>query len=264
MLTPHAHQRPQATRSNATKGTLHKKRHSKHTLVGLSQAQLGEQAASAEQAGGVARGVVGQPDLNAILGELVRVGGADDLVALNLGIRYLRDDVLVGEPDDKAVLGRVVLVLGLSDKLAPGVVVRLALCTGGWSGSGGGRRVSREGQTTRIQKNKQYYALCTRAEFYVKRPFMQQVDKRLALAHSPAGSAKLPIGSVRRHSQAPYPFRRTHSTAGQTAPHTFRPPSIAPRIFCLLAKAKPCGRCTFAPPHPSRLDFPLAWHIPVY
>ena len=46
---------------------------------------------------------------------------------LELGIRYLRNDVLVGETDDKAILGRVVLVLGLGDQLTTGVVVRLAL-----------------------------------------------------------------------------------------------------------------------------------------
>ena len=60
-------------------------------------------------------------------GELVRVGGAHDVVAHDLGVDDLADDVLVGEADHEPVLGGPVLVLVLSDEPLPRVVVRLAL-----------------------------------------------------------------------------------------------------------------------------------------
>ena len=51
--------------------------------------------------------------------------GHEDLVATNLGVHNLGDDVLVGEADDQAVLGRIVLVLGLGDQPLARIVVGL-------------------------------------------------------------------------------------------------------------------------------------------
>jgi hypothetical protein len=52
--------------------------------------------------------------------------GHEDLVATNLGVNNLRDDVLVGETDDHAVLGRIVLVLGLGDQPLTSIVIGCA------------------------------------------------------------------------------------------------------------------------------------------
>lgn len=51
------------------------------------------------------------------------LSGHEDLVAANLGVDNLGDDVLVGEADDEAVLGRIVLVLGLGDQPLTGIVI---------------------------------------------------------------------------------------------------------------------------------------------
>jgi hypothetical protein len=51
------------------------------------------------------------------------LGGHEDLVAANLGVDDLADDVLVGEADDEAVLGRIVLVLRLGDQPLTGIVI---------------------------------------------------------------------------------------------------------------------------------------------
>jgi hypothetical protein len=55
----------------------------------------------------------------------VAVGGAENLVAIDLRGDDLSDDVAVGEANDQAVLGGVVLVLGLGDEALAGVVVGL-------------------------------------------------------------------------------------------------------------------------------------------
>ena len=86
-----------------------------------------EHTAGDEEAGGVRGGVVGQTKLDAVLGELVGVGGGEDAVAVELGVDDLADDVLVGEADDEAVLVGVVLGLVLADHGASGDVVGLAL-----------------------------------------------------------------------------------------------------------------------------------------
>ena len=61
--------------------------------------------------------------------EFMTVGGAEHLVAGDLGGYDLADDILVGEADYEAVLGRVVFVLGLSDETLAGVVVGLSCST---------------------------------------------------------------------------------------------------------------------------------------
>mmetsp|Transcript_21229 Transcript_21229/g.57122 ORF Transcript_21229/g.57122 Transcript_21229/m.57122 type:complete len:287 (-) Transcript_21229:342-1202(-) len=63
-------------------------------LVVLIELELLEEAARGEQAGAVARGVVGQANLEAVLRQLVGVRGADDDVANNLGVDNLADYVL--------------------------------------------------------------------------------------------------------------------------------------------------------------------------
>lgn len=56
------------------------------------------------------------------------IGSADNLVALNLGVGNLTNDVLVGESDNHTVLGSVVLILVLNDKSSSGIVISSALC----------------------------------------------------------------------------------------------------------------------------------------
>ena len=80
-----------------------------------------------EKTSAVSSGIVGQADLNAVLGQLMAVGGSNDAVTLKPGVGDLAADVLVGDADDHAVLGRVVLVLGLNDQPLAGKVVGLAL-----------------------------------------------------------------------------------------------------------------------------------------
>lgn len=55
------------------------------------------------------------------------VGSSENVVALDLGVHDLADDVFVGETDNHSVLGRVVLVLGLNNQPLASIVVSLAL-----------------------------------------------------------------------------------------------------------------------------------------
>ena len=75
--------------------------------VGVGEAQLAQRAARDEQADGVGRGVVGEAYLQAVAGQLVRVGRDHDRVSRQGGGDDLADDVLGGEADDEAVLGGV-------------------------------------------------------------------------------------------------------------------------------------------------------------
>ena len=67
--------------------------------------------------------------LDSIALEFVSVGGAEDLVARDLGGDDLTDNILIGEADNEAILGSVVLVLGLGDETLSGVVVGLPFST---------------------------------------------------------------------------------------------------------------------------------------
>jgi hypothetical protein len=58
--------------------------------------------------------------------QLVGVGGAEDLVARDLGGNDLEDDVAVGEADNETVLWRIVLVLGLGDEALASIVIGLS------------------------------------------------------------------------------------------------------------------------------------------
>jgi hypothetical protein len=101
------------------------------TLVHVIEADLLEQSAGAQQAGRVGGGVVleahGQAVIEAL--QLLRVGGADDLVTDDFGRHDLDIDELVGEADHQAVLGGLVLVLVLGDELVALTVVSAALAS---------------------------------------------------------------------------------------------------------------------------------------
>jgi hypothetical protein len=71
---------------------------------------------------------VGQTTLDAVTRKFVRVGSSKNVIALELGVDDLANDVLVGETDNQSVLGRVVLVLGLNNQTLASVVVGLTLC----------------------------------------------------------------------------------------------------------------------------------------
>ena len=62
------------------------------SLVLVGEAELGESAASDEKSGSVSGGPVGQTVVDAVAGELVRVGGSKNKVTLELG----RDDLRWG------------------------------------------------------------------------------------------------------------------------------------------------------------------------
>ena len=96
-------------------------------LVLVVEADLLEEAARGEQSGRVARGVVGEAHLDAVFGQLVRVGRAEAVVARDLRLNKLADDVLVGDAHAEAVLCRVVLVLVLNSHSPARLVVGLAL-----------------------------------------------------------------------------------------------------------------------------------------
>lgn len=95
----------------------------------LIQTKLLEGTAGEEQTSGVGGGPVGQTLGNAIALELMGVGAGKDLVASDLGVDDLGNDVAVGEANDQAVLGRVVLVLGLGHQALTGIVIGLSLPT---------------------------------------------------------------------------------------------------------------------------------------
>ena len=67
--------------------------------------------------------------LDPITFEFVSIGGAEDLVARNLGGDDLTDNIFVGEADNETILGSVVFILGLGDETLAGVVVGLSYST---------------------------------------------------------------------------------------------------------------------------------------
>lgn len=93
----------------------------------LVKAELLEDTAGEEQTGGVGGSPVGQTLGETVALEFVGVGAGQDLVARDLRVDDLSDDIAVGETDDHAVLGRAVLVLGLGDQALTGIVVGLTL-----------------------------------------------------------------------------------------------------------------------------------------
>jgi hypothetical protein len=70
-------------------------------LILLIHPELLQQAARDKQAGAVARGVVGEANLDAVLGQLMRVGGRQADVTHNLGVHDLADDILRREPQQR-------------------------------------------------------------------------------------------------------------------------------------------------------------------
>ena len=55
-----------------------------------------------QESGAVGGGVVGETDLDAILGKFVGVGGFNDYVTVNARVSDLTDDVLVCKTDDQS------------------------------------------------------------------------------------------------------------------------------------------------------------------
>lgn len=74
----------------------------------------------------VGRSVVGEANLHAVLGQLMRVGTAHNPVPVDRRIRNLRNDVAVRDPNDKSILGGVVLVVVLVDETTSRVIVGFA------------------------------------------------------------------------------------------------------------------------------------------
>jgi len=97
--------------------------------IDLIQFQALQEAASQQKACAISSGIVGQPDLDAVSGELMCVSGTDDSISLDLSVRYLTDDVFVGEANNHTVLGGVVLVLVLNTEAFAGIVVGSSLTT---------------------------------------------------------------------------------------------------------------------------------------
>lgn len=115
------------------------------------QAQLVQQTTGNKQTSAVSCSVVGQTNLliimfirlinnfisyifictylDAIVGQLVRVGRADNTVTLDTSVSDLGGDVLVGQTHNQTVLGGVVLVLVLESQTLPGIVIGFALTT---------------------------------------------------------------------------------------------------------------------------------------
>lgn len=67
--------------------------------------------------------------LDSVLGQLMRVGGADNAISLNARIGDLSGDVAVGQANDQTVLGSVVLVLVLENQALASIVIGLSLTT---------------------------------------------------------------------------------------------------------------------------------------
>jgi hypothetical protein len=99
-----------------------------NTRVQLVHAELLQQAASQEQTSAVGSGVVLKAGGKAVLEELLGVGRAEHVVALDLGGDDLAENISVGEADDETVLGGFVLVLVLGDQFVTLTVVGLSLC----------------------------------------------------------------------------------------------------------------------------------------
>ena len=98
-------------------------------LVDGVQVVLLEDTTGQEETGAVSGGIVGEADLDSVPGELVGVGGGDDLVTVETSVSDLGDDIAVGDTHDHAVLGRIIFVLVLNHKTLAGEVVSLALAT---------------------------------------------------------------------------------------------------------------------------------------
>lgn len=95
----------------------------------VSEFQLRESATCDQKPNAVGGCPVGEAVLDSIALELVSVGGAEDLVACDLGSDNLADDVFVGEADNETILWGVVFVLSLGDEPLAGVVIGLSCST---------------------------------------------------------------------------------------------------------------------------------------
>ena len=93
----------------------------------LLKAELLKEPAGAKETDAVGGGVVGKTKLDAIGNEVLRGGGSDGDIVVNLGGDDLGDDLGVGDTGDKAVLLGTVLGLVLLDEGSPLDEVGLAL-----------------------------------------------------------------------------------------------------------------------------------------
>mmetsp|Transcript_40602 Transcript_40602/g.161030 ORF Transcript_40602/g.161030 Transcript_40602/m.161030 type:complete len:215 (-) Transcript_40602:30-674(-) len=93
--------------------------------VHVSKSHLRERPPCEQKSGGIRGRVVCQTNGDAILGELVRIGGGNDLVTIHARRNDLGNNIPVRHPNHKPILGSIVLPLILSNQLPPSIVVRL-------------------------------------------------------------------------------------------------------------------------------------------
>ena len=101
--------------------------HLLNTTVGLIKTQLLEQTASDQKTSAVSSGVVLKADTQAVSGQLLGGGSAQNLVTNDLSIDDLADHISVGEADNQAVLGGLVLVLVLGDQFVALTIISASL-----------------------------------------------------------------------------------------------------------------------------------------
>jgi hypothetical protein len=56
-----------------------------------------------QETSAISSSIISQPDLDAVLGEFMRIRGFDNDVSIDTSVRYLARDVLVCETDDQSV-----------------------------------------------------------------------------------------------------------------------------------------------------------------
>jgi len=114
-----------------------------HARIHLVKTEVLEQAAGAQEAGGVRGRIVLQAGLQAVTGKLLGRSLAQDLVTLDLSGDNLYFHVTVGETNNKSILGGLVLVLVLGNELVASSIVGVTSCKGGsarWSSNERQRR----------------------------------------------------------------------------------------------------------------------------
>lgn len=104
--------------------------HRKSSVICVQAKQLQTESypAGKQQSSAVGSGVVREADFDAVTRQLVSVRDRMHLVATDLGVHDLSDDVLVREPHHQTIFGRVVFVFLLHDQPLTSLVVGFALC----------------------------------------------------------------------------------------------------------------------------------------
>jgi len=88
--------------------------------------QFVQQATSQEQSNAIGGGIVGQTSLDSIAGELMSIGGSQDVISFDFGKDDLGNNIGVGEAGNQTIFGAVVFILGLGDEPLAGTVISLA------------------------------------------------------------------------------------------------------------------------------------------